>query len=294
LDLIYVILVFINLKLMNLEPKELEKFIQYDPEGKPNGVIPVYKPRGITSHRVVEIIRRTLKTKKVGHAGTLDPFAEGLLIILVGKSTKLSDQFLEKDKTYEATMLLGVGTNSGDIEGEIIGVEDNLNLTLDEISEQVLSFIPEYNQYVPVFSSVKVKGFKLRELARKADKFETIELDNNKEINFYKNGELFHNLVLPQKLVKIYAVDDVRMDAVALEDINNDYSFKDKVMDYSHLKNANFLKVTFNVSVSKGTYIRQLAIDIANKLNTFGVLIELKRTEIGELSVKNSVPLLMP
>lgn len=133
-----------------------------------NGLLLVNKPSGITSFKVVSIIRKTLKVKKVGHCGTLDPLAVGLMIVLVGKSaTKQQDKFMKQDKVYYAKIKLGIKTDTGDLEGQIISQSDFSNITLEQIKSVCNSFIGETEQEPPMYSALKVNGKKLYELARK-------------------------------------------------------------------------------------------------------------------------------
>src|SRR4051794_11268251 len=105
-----------------------------------DGIILIDKPQGKTSQRVVQIIKKKLGVKKVGHAGTLDPLATGLLVILINKATKLSDFFLNKDKVYEAEAQLFIETDTGDITGNIIKQEKNKNIKLEQINQALSSF----------------------------------------------------------------------------------------------------------------------------------------------------------
>lgn len=126
------------------------------------------KPSGITSHDVVDRVRRKLKMKRVGHAGTLDPLATGLLIILVGKATKLSSRLMSLDKEYEGTFELGKVSDSHDIEGEIL--EENEvpeSITAELVQEQMNTFEGDQYQTPPMFSAVKIKGVPLYKHARK-------------------------------------------------------------------------------------------------------------------------------
>jgi len=133
------------------------------------GILLINKPKGITSHKVIEIIRKKTKIKKVGHAGTLDPLATGLLVVMIGKKyTKLSNQLICKDKIYLVTMQLSILTNTGDFQGEIIKKTDIIKFKRKEI-EQVFNIYQNYSyfQKPPLFSAIKVKGKKLYEYARK-------------------------------------------------------------------------------------------------------------------------------
>ncbi|MBR6505561.1 tRNA pseudouridine(55) synthase TruB [Candidatus Saccharibacteria bacterium] len=140
-------------------------------------IILVDKPAGISSFGVVAKVRGYLKAKyghkvKVGHTGTLDPFATGLLILLTGKMTKKSDEFLKKDKIYEATLKLGYTSTTGDPEGEITKTSDTTP-TIQDIQTAISSFIGDISQTVPTFSAVKINGERAYKLARKGVNFET-------------------------------------------------------------------------------------------------------------------------
>lgn len=130
-----------------------------------NGIIIVNKETNYTSRDVVNIISKILGTKKVGHTGTLDPIAEGVLVICVGKCTKLCDYFTSNDKEYIAEFKLGYETDTLDYTGEIIK-STNLKVNEEQIKEVIKSFIGKYNQVVPIYSAVKINGKKLYEYAR--------------------------------------------------------------------------------------------------------------------------------
>ena len=135
-----------------------------------NGVINVYKEPGFTSHDVVAKLRGILKQKKIGHMGTLDPNAVGVLPVCLGKATKLCDILSEKDKTYNATLLLGLDTDTQDTSGEVISKADTdsiMELSEDKVFETIKSYIGDYDQIPPMFSAIKINGQKLYNLARK-------------------------------------------------------------------------------------------------------------------------------
>lgn len=132
-----------------------------------SGLILVNKPIGITSFKLVHIIKKKLKVKKVGHCGTLDPLASGLMIVLVGKYTKLQDKFMKQDKFYYATIKLGIKTDSGDLDGNIISQSDYSHVTKESIKQACNNFIGKIQQIPPMYSALKVNGQKLYELARK-------------------------------------------------------------------------------------------------------------------------------
>jgi len=132
-----------------------------------NGILLVDKPEGPTSHDLVDAIRRTFGLAKVGHAGTLDPAASGLLIMLIGHSTKSSRYFTEQDKTYEGTLTLGLETDTGDREGRVRRQVCLEPIPLATLQEVFRSFEGEQEQVPPMFSAVKVHGRRLYQLARK-------------------------------------------------------------------------------------------------------------------------------
>lgn len=131
-----------------------------------NGVINVYKEAGFTSFDVVAKLRGILKQKKIGHTGTLDPDAEGVLVVCLGAATKLCDILIDKDKEYEATLLLGKTTDTEDSSGAILS-EQEVMVTEKEVEKVIMSFVGEYEQIPPMYSAIKVDGKKLYELARK-------------------------------------------------------------------------------------------------------------------------------
>lgn len=221
----------------------------------------VDKPAGLSSFAVVARVRRILteqmredyakrgltapKRAKVGHAGTLDPFATGLLICLLGKGTKRAGEFLKKDKRYEATIELGKTSTTGDVEGEIseydLGNHKKYIPEISQVQSVVESFQGRIRQRVPAYSAVKINGRRAYELARKGTKVE-----------------------MPEREVTIYEI---------------------AVVDYKWP----YLKI--DCKVSSGTYIRALGEDIGKALGVGGYLTELRRTEIGDFSVKEAVKL---
>ncbi len=136
------------------------------------GVLLVDKPSGITSHDVVDRVRRKLKMKRIGHAGTLDPMATGLLIILVGKATKLSQYLMSLDKSYEGTITLGESTNTYDGEGEVMTTRPVPDLSIEAAQNALDEFLGDQYQKPPMFSAVKIKGQPLYKMARKGQEVE--------------------------------------------------------------------------------------------------------------------------
>lgn len=208
-----------------------------------NGIFIIDKPKDITSRDVVNTVVKKLNTKKVGHTGTLDPIATGVLVICVGSATKLVDELTCNDKEYIATVELGTETDTLDNTGKVL-VDNECIKTYDEIVEALNNFKGFYNQEVPKYSAVKINGRKLYEYAR-----ENIDIELPKRDVEIKDIEL---------------IDDI-------EYINNKTIFK------------------FKCSVSKGTYIRSLIRDIALKLNTVGIMTDLRRIRQGKFNIENSI-----
>jgi tRNA pseudouridine55 synthase len=224
-----------------------------------NGILIIDKPEGITSHDVVARARRILKTKRIGHTGTLDPFATGVMVVLVGKATRLA-QFLDKDvKEYIATVRFGFETDTGDRTGEPKKSEISnfkFQISKEKIETVLKDFRGEILQTPPMYSAKKVEGKKLYELARKG-----IEIERKPvRVTIY---EL--ELVEPQKF---------RDAAGTVQDEGQ------KTRDFS-----------LRVVCSAGTYIRTLAEDIGKKLEMGAHLAELRRTRAGKFDLSKAVTL---
>lgn len=137
-----------------------------------DGIIIINKPKGYTSHDVVNKIRKIYNTKKVGHTGTLDPNATGVLPILIGKATKLSEYLMEHDKTYIATIKLGEKRDTGDSEGEVIETKDTKTPSKEAVENVLNSFLGKQLQTPPAYSAIKIQGKKLYEYAREGKQIE--------------------------------------------------------------------------------------------------------------------------
>ena len=158
-----------------------------------NGIINIYKEAGFTSHDVVAKLRGIVKQKKIGHTGTLDPDATGVLPVCLGNATKLCDMLTDKSKEYEACMLLGVTTDTQDMSGKVLE-NKQVSCTQEEARGAVLSFIGEYDQIPPMYSAIKVNGKKLYELARNG-----IEIERKP-----RRVEISHIEILECSLPKIH------------------------------------------------------------------------------------------
>ena len=137
-----------------------------------NGILNIYKEKGYTSHDVVAKLRGIVGQKKIGHTGTLDPDAEGVLPVCLGRATKLCDMLTDKNKTYETILLLGKTTDTQDISGEVLKTGDTAALTEEQVKNCICGYIGEYDQLPPMYSALKVNGKKLYELAREGKEVE--------------------------------------------------------------------------------------------------------------------------
>ena len=206
-----------------------------------NGVLIVNKSKGYTSHDIVAKVKR-ITGEKVGHTGTLDPLATGVLPLLIGKGTLCSKYLMNHDKTYIVLLKLGIKKSTGDEEGEILeeGNVDEKLLNEECVKAVLESFLGEQMQIPPIYSAIKVKGKKLYEYARKGQEVE----------------------IEPRKIT-IYNIKLLKIDKEHRE-------------------------LQFEVSCSKGTYIRSLCEDIAKKMGTIGYMKELQRTKVGAFSIEQA------
>jgi tRNA pseudouridine55 synthase len=256
--------------------------LYYDEFGRPNGILLVNKPSGISSHDVVDHTRRVLNFKKVGHAGALDVFASGLLLVLVGRATKFSNDFLNKDKAYVARVVFGIKTSTQDPEGDVLEEDPNLKLSEAAVVDALKSFAGGYDQYVSIYSSVKVDGKKLRKVLREPNwQHEIIETATSKTLKF-KNinaPEKEYSLDVPKREIKIYEIKLLHFGKLeALE------------LPFRNLqKGSEYFYADIYVKCSKGTYIRQLGEDIGARLNTGAALASLDRTEMAEWKESDAI-----
>lgn len=204
------------------------------------GLLNIDKPAGITSFDVIRKVRYLTKVKKVGHAGTLDPFATGVLLVFVGReATKYISEFTGLEKEYYAKIRLGEKTDTGDLTGKSIEEKSVSELSIPQIEAVFKTFLGKIQQIPPMYSALKKNGVRLYKLARKG---KTIEREP-------------------------------------------------RIVEVKELKLQRYKKpfLEFSATVSKGTYIRVLSEDIAEKLGTIGHLVELRRMRIGKFSVKNAL-----
>ena len=160
-----------------------------------DGILLIDKPKGITSRDVVNMLCKQLNTKRIGHTGTLDPMATGLMVICVNKATKLVEFLTNHDKSYIAKVKLGLKTDTYDITGNIVEENHNYQITKEEIENVLKSFVGEYLQEVPIYSSIKVNGKRLYEYARKGEKVilpkHLVEIKDIKLLEYNKDSFTF-------------------------------------------------------------------------------------------------------
>ena len=207
-----------------------------------DGILIVNKPKNCTSHDVVYKVKK-ITNQKVGHTGTLDPMATGVLPLLIGKGTLCSKYLIEHDKIYKATIQLGKKTTTADQEGEVIEEQEIANNALEPqyVTKRLKEFLGKQIQTPPMYSAIKVNGKKLYEYARQGQ-----------------------NVEVPKREIEIYEIELLNIDK----------------------QNK---KIEYKVHCSKGTYIRSLCEDIAEKLGTIGYMAELERLKVGKFILKNAV-----
>lgn len=202
-------------------------------------ILNIYKPKGCTSFDVVKKVRAIIKDKKVGHAGTLDPFAEGVLVLGTGPDTKQLTTISGTDKVYEATLMLGTKTDTLDLEGSVIEKKEIPQLETEKVDAVLKSFVGKQLQTPPMYSAIKVNGQRLYKLARK-----NVEVERE------------------PRAINIFEIE---------------------------LNKYNSPMLSFKVKCSKGTYIRVLGSDIAEKFGTVGHLISLKRIKVGDYAINETI-----
>lgn len=209
-----------------------------------NGIILINKEKGCTSHDVVYKVKKLTKSK-VGHTGTLDPNATGVLPLLIGEATKISKYLINHDKEYEVVLELGKKTSTADVEGEVIEEKEVPAeiLAAKYVRKILKTFIGKQEQTPPIYSAIKVNGKKLYEYARKGQEVK-----------------------LEPRQIEIYDIELLNI-------------------------NKTEKQINFRVQCSKGTYIRSLCEDIAEKLGTVGFMKELKRTVVGDFKIENAITL---
>ena len=207
-----------------------------------DGILIINKQKNYTSHDIVYKIKN-IANEKVGHTGTLDPLATGVLPLLIGKGTLCSKYLINHDKTYQVELKLGEKTTTADSEGQLVEEKDILPEMLkeDKVKQVLKTFLGKQSQIPPIYSAIKVTGKKLYEYAR-----------NNQDVE------------IKPRNIEIYKIELIRIDK------------KEKI-------------IKFEVKCSKGTYIRSLCEDIAQRLNTVGYMYNLNRIQVGDFDISNAI-----
>ncbi len=253
--------------------------LKRDEFDRPSGIIAVNKPAGKSSHDIVDSVRKVMHTRRVGHAGALDQFATGVLIILVGKATKLSNTLINLDKSYKAKIVFGISTQTQDIEGLPVTIESNTKLDINKLELAFKKFTGKIRQFVSVFSSVKVEGKKLRIIMRD-ERFhkEIFDEGGKRFIRFTPKTEGPKAFVVevPAKEITISSLELLEQGTVSAAEL----PFKDKLEPDSA-----YPFVTLQIDCSKGTYIRQLAEDIGAEVGLPAFVLELERSRVGSVTL---------
>jgi tRNA pseudouridine55 synthase len=224
-----------------------------------DGVLIIDKPEGLTSHDVVARVRKILGTRRVGHAGTLDPFATGVLVVCVNRATRLAQFLTGDDKEYVATMRLGFATDTGDLTGTPkTPVTDARHITSNKVQETFSRFLGPVKQIPPMYSAKKIGGVRLYEMARRGEEIERAPVD-----------------VEIKKLELLNTADD---------------SARARVFTNTDAQTA-LSELSFRVVCSSGTYIRALAEDIGALLGVGSHLTRLRRTRSGKCSIEDAMTL---
>jgi tRNA pseudouridine55 synthase len=233
------------------------------------GVLPVWKEVGPTSHDVVDMVRRVARIRQVGHTGTLDPAAEGLLVLCLGPYTKLVPYLTDTNKVYRGWFALGVETDTDDSDGKPIAVANASGVDEARVREAAARFVGEIEQIPPRFSAVKVGGKKLYEYAR-AEQAVVIE-PRRVRIDRFEIGQV-KPIELPEDFIE------------------RAHQNPELGKEFEHLLGT-FRQVEFEVAVSSGTYVRSLARDLGRALGCGGFLLRLARTATGAFRSEQAVPM---
>ncbi len=241
----------------------------------PQNILLVDKPKGITSFDVIRILRKKLGIWKMGHAGTLDPLASGLMIIGINDGTKKMTEFLKLPKTYVAEILLGKKSETGDMEGKIIEEKSAEHITDDMIEEVVKNFIGKHFLAVPMYSAIKVGGKPLYSIARKMEAGKTLTEKESTAVAPVKEME-----VISIKLTSVSPCLTKNPESAHQTWILNQVQNDDKIKTIS---------LQVEIRVSSGSYIRTLVEELGTRLGVPAMTINLRRTSIGDYSVDGAM-----
>ena len=247
-------------------------------------ILNINKPLGITSFDVIRKLKRLYQGQKIGHAGTLDPLAEGVLICLVGKEfTKRQSEFMGSEKDYEFEVLFGFSTDSFDILGLVENVVGyDVNLVETNINKALENFKGEVDQKAPKFSALKVSGKPLyRAVLSKTFDSETLPI---RKVNI-KDIKMLSSEVILKKDLKDKILDLLSLIKSGFRQTDI-YSKWDEV--FGQLDQEQYLLARFKATVSKGTYIRAIADDLGQILGVGACTLTIKRTRVGDFKVEEA------
>lgn len=253
-----------------------------------DGIINVYKEKGYTSHDVVARLRGICRERHIGHTGTLDPAATGVLPICLGWATKVCDMLTDRTKEYETVLLLGLDTDSEDATGTLINKYDVSSITDDMIRAAVGSMVGVIEQVPPMLSAKRVQGQRLYDLARQGieterkskqitvNKIEIISEISRQRLSDIKEFNAFPDTAL-------YTYPDNLGDEDGHWHWENDGIFTEKNMDLQ------VIRLALRINCEKGTYIRTICSDIGKRLGCGGCMERLLRTRVGEFGIDGSI-----
>ena len=248
-----------------------------------NGFLNIHKPAGLTSHDVVAKVRRLLGVQRVGHTGTLDPAATGVLPICIGKATKVAQFFLETDKEYRVVMRLGEATDTEDATGKVLSRRPIASLTHEKIQKTVEGFQGLQSQIAPMYSAVKVGGEPLYKAARQGRQVER----PSRRVIIHRINVL--GIEHPDSAAP-HGPPDISEDQALPVRARGVGASEDITLPHPHGP-PHIIDVTFDVTCSKGTYVRTLCADIGEKLGVGGHLLRLERRRSGPFHIDKAIHL---
>lgn len=252
-----------------------------------DGIINVYKEKGYTSHDVVARLRGITKEKHIGHTGTLDPAAAGVLPMCLGAVTKACELLTDKGKEYETVLLLGIETNTEDATGEIVATGDISTITDEMILDTVKSFEGDISQVPPMFSATRINGQRYYDLARKG-----VEIEREAKQVHVSSIEVISDItrcLLSQK--EAFAPYPDTMLAKYVEEPDPEegrWHWENNDIRKDENKDIPVIRVALRIACEKGTYIRTICADIGKKLGCGGCMERLLRTRSGEFTIEES------
>ena len=252
-----------------------------------DGIINVYKEKGYTSHDVVARLRGITKEKHIGHTGTLDPAAAGVLPMCLGAVTKACELLTEKGKEYETILLLGIETNTEDATGEIVSSGDVSGITDDMIIEAVKSFEGDISQVPPMFSATRINGQRYYDLARKG-----VEIEREAKQVHVSSIEIISDItrcLLSQKeAFAPYPDTNLAKFAEEPDPEEGRWHWENNDIRKDENKDIPVIRVALRIACEKGTYIRTICADIGRKLGCGGCMERLLRTRSGAFKIEDS------